>query len=373
MKNIQVEKKVSEYNVNNKDLIKQLYYQNHNLVDCEINIIDEDIEISYNIENLEDGIKILEEEFLEKLKFLINCSDLEKLKLNYLINLDLQNIYYNFNYQVKLLDRNFLNNDFEIIHQDFIKKYKCLIGQVMNPKYSYKDYYEGGMDLLKNNKLTKEIFELDNLYDIVQKLIVAYNIEKKYIKNNKAIVNKKNYKINKYTAIISSVGLICLLIYSGFATFKVMPTNNNYLKASNNFISKKYDQVVQNLSKVSYEKIPKETKYILAVSYIYSEPFSSEQKNIIFSNVTPQSDVKIYDYWVTLGRLQYEKSIDIAKQLGDNEYLVYAYLKQLNEVKNNTQIDGEQKQKQINEINSAIEKAVEQLNKKNNDNKSILE
>lgn len=372
MKNIKIKKNIAEYNIDNKKLIRQLYYKNQYLIDCEVSIDFESVEINYNLENLECGITILEKDLLDKLKFLINCSKLEILENKYFIDLELQNLYYDFSYQTKLLDRNFINNEFGIINQDFLKKYKCLIGQVINSKYTYQDYYQGGLDLLKNNKITKDIFELENLKDIVDKLIYLYKMEDKYIIENKIIVNKKSYKINKYISTISYIFLILILVYSSFTTFKIIPNNNSYLKAYDDFISNKYGKVIENLSHINYEKIPKQIKYILAVSYIYSEPFSIEQKNVILSNVTPQSDMKIYDYWICLGKLEYDKAIDISKQLGDNEYLIYSYLNKLSELKNNTEINGEKKQKQIDEINLEIEKAVQEINKKNNA-KSILD
>lgn len=374
MKNkiIKITEKVSKYNTNSEDLIKQVYYKNEYLVDAEINIIDEDVEIEYDLKKLDFGSNILKNNFLNKLKFLINCSKLQELEKEYSIDLDLKNIYYDFNYQAKLLDRNFLNEDLETIHQDFLKKYKCLIGQVINPKHSYKDYYEGGQDLFENNKITKVILELNSVEGVVEKLINCYESENQYISQNKVTVSKKNHKIYKITAIVSSVIMVVSITYSSILSFNMLPTNKKYLEASNAFISQKYQKTIETLSETEYENMPKETKYILAVSYIYSEAFNIEQKNVILSNITPQTDSKFYDYWISIGRLNYDQAIDTAKQLGDDEYLAYAYLKQLNDLKNNTKISGEEKQSKINTVNSDLEKVMEKINKNNND-KGMLE
>ena len=52
----------------------------------------------------------------------------------------------------------------------YVNEYKSLIGFVFQSRYSYYDYLNGGMALLKKNHYLKKIVSLDNIQDI----IVAY-------------------------------------------------------------------------------------------------------------------------------------------------------------------------------------------------------
>jgi uncharacterized membrane protein YukC len=51
----------------------------------------------------------------------------------------------------------------------------------------------------------------------------------------------------------------------------------------------------------------------------------------------------IFDYWIHLGRLEFEQSVDIARRLGDDELLLFAYLKQEVFVRQNINLPGEER------------------------------
>jgi len=70
--------------------------------------------------------------------------------------------------------------------------------------------------------------------------------------------------------------------------------------------------------------------------------------------ITLRTDPVIFYYWILLGRLKFDEAIDIAQRLGDDELLLFAYVKYEVVVRNDTTISGEEKTTLLNEIAGRI-------------------
>lgn len=102
-----------------------------------------------------------------------------------------------------------------------------------------------------------------------------------------------------------------------------------------------------------------ETKLILARSYVIQESMTSAQKDTVLASLTTMTETLVFDYWICLGRLKFEMAVDIAKRINDNELLLYALIKQSFYIKNDSNINGEEKSNKIN----AIQKEIDELKK----------
>lgn len=49
------------------------------------------------------------------------------------------------------------------------------------------------------------------------------------------------------------------------------------------------------------------------------------QKKNTISALSLETNEKVLDYWIALGRLQTEEAENIAQQVSDNDLLLYAY------------------------------------------------
>lgn len=83
----------------------------------------------------------------------------DSLMEDYQIELASANLFYDANYKVKALMRDVYPDGKEPDRDDNLKKEKAICAYVLQTRYSYEDYYEGGMKLLKRSKLLKEIYE----------------------------------------------------------------------------------------------------------------------------------------------------------------------------------------------------------------------
>ena len=61
-------------------------------------------------------------------------------------------------------------------------------------------------------------------------------------------------------------------------------------------------------------------------------------------------------YWIIIGKKKKKKAEEIALSLSDDTLLIYAYMKEADDLENNTKIDGSKKKQRLDELESQIEK-----------------
>ena len=120
---------------------------------------------------------------------------------------------------------------------------------------------------------------------------------------------------------------------------------------------------IDTLSSVEIDRMNTHTKYILAESYINSEYLTAEQKENILSDIAPNGNERLLDYWIYIGRTEYTEAENIAMQLSDDEMLLYAYMKEQNQIEINTTMSGEDKKAALAVLEEKIKKLSEQYQK----------
>lgn len=358
--------KISELNARDKYEIDRITYENKYLVPCKAEIKDEEVKFIYNLENLKPLKEILDEGSSEKIRFLANVSELLDLAEIYCFSLESSNLYYDYNYNPKVLRRDVRNEDSILDREGIAAQYKSLIGTLFIKKRSYDDFYNGGIKLLKSHKITKKYIELGSVEDIKAKLLEDLKDTETYDKENFIKVKKNDYKFKKHGIRIVSLVTLGLAAYSVYTGVFVNPFNQNVIKGNYSYMEQDYEGVIKSLEKaknIKFMNLDKNCKYELAYSYIISENLSESQRKNVLLNLTSKSDENILDYWITLGEVKYDDAIDLAKKLQDNELLLYALLNKDKYIQDDTTMSGEEKEKAQQSIKSEIDKLTEQLNK----------
>lgn len=355
-------KNISELNAKSDIEYKKLMIKDNRFLPCQIYIEDENLKIEYNIKNLHECIEV-KNDFKENIFiFLIDVSKLSEEVFDYKFNINPSNLYYDYQYNVKIKDRDIRKEVNRLDSEDFINQYKSLIGFMLQSKYKYEDYYEGGLDLLTKDKFLKQIYESNTIYEITNKLKDELNKLKKDNIKNKVLVSKRKIKNNNRIKLITSVFSIVLLIIVLYIFFIVVPLKNKLLNASNAFIQSDYENVIDSLKDTNINELPKESRYILANSYVNSENLSATQKKNILATISIQSQDDILNFWIEQGNLQLDKAIDTAKKLGDNELLMYSLIKKEQQILNDDKLSGEKKEEASNKVKDEIEKLKSTLN-----------
>lgn len=353
-------KELYKFTAKKENEFNSLTKANENFVPCKLIIEEESAKINYDVENLNNITSIKSRNLLDKLNLLINISKLYRSTEDYYFNLNPNNLFYDYNLELKIKDKDIVIKTELREEDEFVIAYKSLIGYILQDKYTYEDYSEGGLDLLENYKTTKIYKECTTLEEIGSVLKKEYEDELENFYKNKIMVDKTKHNIRKKIILISNILLVITLIYGCYLSFFKIPFKEKIIMSSNSFLNQDYDKVIDNLDSVKVSKLPMESKYILAYSYVLSENLAQAQKKNILSTITLKSDEMVFDFWINLGELKYKESIDISKRLGDNELLIYALIKQEKNIANSTEVTGEEKQSQVDEIQAEIKRISEE-------------
>ena len=95
---------------------------------------------------------------------------------------------------------------------------------------------------------------------------------------------------------------------------------------------------------------------------VISESLNSEQKDNILTMLTMQTDDVYFDYWIDLGRLDFEKAIDDAQRSGDEQLQLLAYMKYKAFLETDTStLTGDEKAQKIDELKGKIDSLSKEL------------
>lgn len=354
--------KISDLNAKKSNEINRISYKNEYLVSCKVDVKEEEVNFIYDLNNLEFLSKIKERKTVEKLRVAINVSNIFDILDEYSFKLEPNNLYYDYNYNVKVLERDIRLEEEIIDDKDIVLQYKSIIGYLFHEKYSYDDFYNGGIDLVKSNKKIEKYLSLNDVNEIRNELLLDLKKQEKDDRENYVEIKSRSLKIRKYSIIIMGVMIAALLTYVVYNAIFLNPFYQNVIKANNYYMAQDYEGVIKCLEKTRVLKLDKESKYKLAYSYIISENLSDNQKKNIIANLNSKSDENILDYWIALGKLNYDEAIDLSKKVQDNELILYALLNKDKYIQDNDKITGEEKQKEQELLKSEIEKLTKEMN-----------
>ena len=362
MSNSKVSKilKISDLMCKNEDDINRITYNNAYLISCEYSIKEEEIEFTYNTENLKEFSSLKKSSITEKLRALIGVADLEKIAHIYSFKISEENLYYDYNYSVKILERD-INEQELIDYENMVLEYKSLIGYLFNDKYTFDDFYKGGIDLVKLNKITEKYLQLSTIDEIKEQLLLDLKENEKIQKEKYIQISKKEYTIKKYSIWIMSAFLCILFGYFIYSFVFLNPLNKKVIKANSAYLVQDYELIIKNLENTRGMKLDKESKFKLAYSYVISENLSEAQKKNILANLNLNTDENILDYWISIGKSKYDEALDLGRKVQDSELVLYALLHKDKSIQDNTKMTGEEKQQEQENIKSEIEKIKKEL------------
>ena len=338
-----------------KDKREYLIYENDLLVPCTLKQEDDEFILNFNVAGMELFKESEKKSLVEKYRLLANCADLERLRGEYYFSLEPENLLYDLNLCPKVIMR-----DAPVEEDDFMGEYKALIGAVLYPRYKFADYYSGGKDLYKKKSVLRQIKQFKTVREITDFFLAEHSKELEILKNGKLLVNKKNAIASRIAIPVLAVSFIALCIKGYFVMFIDLPYRDSLIKANNAYIAEDYLGTQKSLKTIEVGKLSVSSKYTLARAYVITESLTSEQKENVLTGITLKSDERVLDYWIELGRLNFDGAVDYAKRLGDDELLLFALIKQSTSIKNDTMITGEKKA----EITKKLEDQIKTLNEK---------
>ncbi len=321
---------------------------------------EEGLKLTFCMEGLLSFKELQKETALRKYAVLLRTLELLKLSGTFEFSLHPDNLYYTLTGSVQVLLRDIVDEE-ERNEEKFLKEYKALAGAVLQKRYSFEDFCEGGESLLKKKTVTMPFFEAESAEDLKKYLMEKTEKEHERQQKEQQLVNRKNQRFLKILLAILAAGTVAGALFAGVYCLRIYPYSKAVQDAMCAYVDHNYVALIDDMKHIEPEQMNHYYKYILTEAYVNSENLSVEQKENILSGLTVNQNEKIFDYWIYIGRLNAVEAENIAMQLSDDELLLYAYLLDRDLTKKDTKLDGETKKERLKELDNKIEEYTKQM------------
>jgi len=315
-----------------------LVYPAPGLCPCTLEEREDGIVLHFSADGMSPAQTVRDKTRAEKLRFLINLAELEYLHKDYAFSLAPDNLVIDLNLRPHVLSR-----DLNTGGESFLDKYKAVIGQTLASRYSYDDYLNGGGDLYRKQKLLAEIGALETAAGIKAHLEAEYEATVKKTSATKKLVSKQSVTLSRILIPILAVSLAITAFFAVRAVFIDIPHQSRVIEASQAFIARDYVTVQNALRDISLPDMTDETKHLLAHAYVITEALTDEQKEHILAGLTRMTYSVLFDFWIHLGRLEFDASIEIAQLYRDSDLLYFSYIKKREYIQTDTSLSGEER------------------------------
>lgn len=336
-----------------------LTYKNPNLVDCTLINEQDYFTLRFNTESLRPFDAVQELETYEKCIALVNVAELENLFEEYSFQCYSSNLMMDVSLKPKVIERGLAEDK-----NNFLEEYKALCSNILGGAYAQEDYLKGGKDLFSKKAAVKGV-DLEKIRDVqstgeLREYLVGIAKSAQAEKSERYVLmdKRKAYRNSRLMPVLTGIAVISLAL-AAYLYFIRDNFNETIITANNQYLAEQYTDVTETLSGIDADNLPIESKYILARSYLTTENLTDRnnqvQRENIMKGITLKADERVLSYWIEVGRLNFDKAIDYAKQLNDNDMLLYALVKQKDSITMDVSMSGSEKEKKLSEIEQGIE------------------
>lgn len=314
----------------------------------------EEVSFVYDTSDKRCAVEMPKETMEHRYQFLQNLFLLADVWREFSFSMDPENLYYDRNFLPFVKNRDLYEDGKRSDMSLFLFLCKTYAGGFLSDRYSVKQLQESGIEVLKGDRKLDPLMQAGTLQDL-QRMVAAYRREyEEKERRNHVVVSRKKNSVKTVLSVISplaagvlAVGLLYLLLH-------IVPYQNAVIQANEAFVRLDYVAVMDAMEPYALERMDTSTKYILAVSYARSEDLQKNEIESIVSGLSVNSDVRVLEYWICLGRLDTAQAEDLAQALSDDRLLVYAYMKELDILQTDTTMSGQDKQARVSELEQKI-------------------
>ncbi|WP_053218439.1 type VII secretion protein EssB [Virgibacillus senegalensis] len=301
----------------------------------------------------------------EKLRLLCNVGKLEhylSTRITFFLHPD--NVVFDDNLMPVVVYRGIrgLVPPYEMEESAFLKQYKCFIIALFSRKYDFDQLYNGSLNDVKETDFQRKVSEIDDLEELHAYLLESYQEEQRKTEKTMSVVPTKRFKLFKQLSIGMMVAAVLLAVPVVYYGLMKVPFQDDLLTAHGEYLASSNSGVISTLEDVNPEKLPQQTKYILANAYINVESLSDSEKEVILNNVSLKSDENYLLYWIYNGRGDFDQALETAKYIDDPQLIMYGLIKKIEQAKNNPDLSGSERDELVNELKDELNRYREEYN-----------
>ncbi|API93668.1 type VII secretion protein EssB [Virgibacillus pantothenticus] len=245
---------------------------------------------------------------------------------------------------------------YEMSETDFLKQLKCFTIALFSKKYNFEQLYHGSLQNATETDFQRQVSEITDLEELKDFLYKSYEEEQRKTEQTMVVVPTKRFRLFKQLSIIMIIVSVLLAIPVIYYGFIKTPYQNNLLEAHGQYLASSYGDVISTLEDEDPEKLPTQTMYILAHSYINVENLSDAEKEVILKNVSLKSDPDYLAYWIYNGRGEFDTSIEKAKYIDDPILIMHGLIQKIEQAKNNPDLTGSEREETVKKLQDELQK-----------------
>lgn len=239
--------------------------------------------------------------------------------------------------------------------RDILRQLKSYIIALFTD-FDFMDLYNGSLEVVPVPAFLDGVRSSESMEQLDSLLQESFRDKLEEEKATLLRVSRVKHRFYRYATIWLSAAASLLLIPLIYLVFIHNPFKEKMLDADTAFIKVDYPSVISELERVSLSSLPYTQKYTLAYAYIQGFDLNSEQRSVILNNVTLKSDEQYLDYWIEVGRGNNQEALDLAKRLDDSDLILYALYQEIEQVREDTSLSGEEREARLDELKSEYEK-----------------
>lgn len=359
-----IEKIVKKNNMHARNAYqyKRIADENFCFVPCTMEETQDEIRFFYDVAEMKPLFETKKLRNSIKYGFLVQVLEAVFHNPQFGFSLNPENLYIDLQNRVRVLERDYVPDKRR--EDEILSDFLALAGCYFQQKYTYEDYRDGGMELLKRNRKTRFLREIMSLKDAMDIMKNRQEQELEKEQGELITIRRKGYRNKLITLsllIVIGGGLSALLVYQ---TLWLYYPQKRALMAERAYMENNLIMVADALQPIPVEKMDIHEKYLLATAYIRGQSvdsFDLNTKERLLSRLSYNGDSNLLDYWIFLGRLEVDKALDVAMRISDNQLLLYAYLQKLEQVSVDSVLSGEEKSQQIDSLKGKIKKLADEL------------
>lgn len=235
----------------------------------------------------------------------------------------------------------------------YFEAYRAIVLYLINPKLPFKELVNGSGAL--KNIFSQDIQKSTEFETLNQLLDEQVALQASKRSEESIYVPKRQFTLFKWGTIVFSLLSVIFIVWTGIYALRTVPYQERLVNAEIHFTNNNFSSTIDVLKNDNPRQMPKGTQYALAVSAIKLDTLSDEQKGNILKNISMKTNENILLYWIYLGFGDYENTLDIAQNVGDNQLILHAYRKLYNQVSADTAMKGAEKQERLKEYREQIQ------------------
>lgn len=274
-----------------------------------------------------------------------------------------ENVYVDDNHVPYVLYRGYLDvmEPLAQTENDLVRQYQALVFSLLDSKYDFEGLYNGALEFAKKTPFLEKVYNAQTIEEIQNIIEESYHQEKVRYEKNHISILKNRYRVFRNFGIVAIVLALLMAVPLSWSLLVKGPYDDKMATASAYYAAQDYGNVISTLSKENPNTLPHAQKYMLAKSYLDLETLNEKTKASAKQNLTYDSDQRIFQYWIALGREDYKSALDYAKSLKNDAYCYVAAYKAVQIISKSTG-SGEQKEKDLKVYEEEVKKYEEKIN-----------